>query len=49
MKDTIICPECGKKHLIDPSNDVVWEEGELMCDCGKLIIFENERLKTLYI
>lgn len=49
MEQLITCKHCGFKHIISYSNDIVWDNGEIECGCGKIIKFYNNRIENLYI
>ena len=49
METIIICKKCGQKHFIGYPNGIVWEEGDVVCGCGEIIEFKNDRLENLYI
>lgn len=49
MKQLIICKYCGFKYLISYPNDIIWDNGEIECNCGKIIKFCNNRFENLYI
>lgn len=49
MDQVVVCNDCKEKYVISVPFDIAWDNGNLKCKCGKIIKYNNDRIKTLYI
>lgn len=41
---SVNCPECNYEHVIDVIINKEWDEGDITCSCGEIIIFTRDEV-----